>query len=106
MMAGPALPPGILINACQSTPSALPLAVLDILADYHADHVSAMRIYDAKPASDPLAAAYAAWAGDAQRRAKRIREVLRGCGCDATADRLAALAHTTMPVTCNDGAAA
>ena len=106
MMARPTLPPGIRINGCQSTPAALPDAVLDRLCRTHATQVALMRHYDAQPSDAPLASYHARWAGDAMREARRIRTELRAHGCGSVADRLAADAYGAVPATCNDGAAA
>ena len=106
MMARPTLPPGILINGCQSFPPRLPDAVLDRLCLTHATQVALMRHYDAQPTDAPLASYHARWAGDAMREARRIRTELRAHGCGSVADRLAAGAYGAVPATCNDGAAA
>ena len=106
MMALPTLPPGIRINGCQSTRSALPDAVLDRLCRTHATQVALMRHYDAQPTSAPLASYHARWAGDAMREARRIRTELRAHGCGSVADRLAADAYGAAPAINDDGAAA
>ena len=100
------LPAGVTFHPGQSTRSILLDADLDRLCRTHATQVALMRHYDAQPTSAPLASYHARWAGDAMREARRIRTELRAHGCGSVADRLAALAHTTIPATCNDGAAA
>ena len=104
MMARPTLPPGILINGCQSFPPPMPDAALDRLCRTHATQVALMRHYDAQPSDAPLASYHARWAGDAMREARRIRTELRAHGCGSVADRLAADAYGAVPATPNDGA--
>ena len=102
----PALPPGALIAPCQSLPTMLPDVVLNLLIEDHATQVASMRLYDAKPASDPNARHYARWSGKAQRRARRIRMAVRECGYRDLAERLGLLAVGVVSITPNDGAAA
>ena len=99
------LPVGATFHPGQSTPSALPDAVLDRLCLTHATQVALMRHYDAQPSDAPLASYHARWAGDAMREARRIRTELRAHGCGSVADRLAADAYGAVPTTPNDGAA-
>ena len=82
------LPAGALIAACQSTPCVLPSAILSLLTEDHAMQVALIRLHDAQPSTDPLARFRAQWAGDASRRARRIRMALREAGHDAAAERM------------------
>ena len=82
------LPAGALIAACQSTPCALPSAILSLLTEDHAMQVALIRLHDSQRNPDPLAQFRARWAGDADRRARRIRVALREAGHNAAAERM------------------